>query len=489
LPQGSSSPIDLIFGTKQIPFVESWRQVKQFIEKHQLLMRDDRVLVAVSGGPDSVALLRLLVDLRQELDLHLEVAHLQHGIRGEEARVDARFVAALADQLGLPFHLKEVSVPEIRTAAGKGNLEALARDERYRFFAELVRARGLHKVATAHTRDDQAETVLMWFLRGSGMKGLGGMAPLYRMKSAGHELTIVRPLLQVSKAEIVEYLTEKNQTFRTDRTNQDQALLRNWIRLELLPKICERVDSRLSERFGQQAELMRDEDALLAELARRKLEEVSNANGLSRDALLAEPIAMQRRLLRLWIEAARGNLRGLDFVHIDELLRLIKDGAPQGRLAIPGGWELAREYDVVKLVRRLARIERKCYSYEFTVGSTLQIPEAGGELRGEVVGPPLAELPADLSEAVFDGAGLTEPLIVRNFRNGDYLQPLGMSGHKKIKDLFIEQKLPLALRATLPLLVLGQEILWVPGYGRSERAKVTLDTVSILRLKLVSLNT
>ncbi len=467
--------------------------VRATIERFGLCYPGDRLLVAVSGGPDSVALLRLLFDLSQELDLHLEVAHLQHGIRGEETREDARFVAALADMLGSPFHLKEVSVPEIRTVAGKGNLEALARDERYRFFAELVRARGLKKVATAHTLDDQAETVLMRFLRGSGMKGLGGMAPFKRMEPMGSDsssgLTVIRPLLQVSKAEILNYLTEKHQAYRLDRTNRDTALLRNWIRLELLPKIRERVDSRLSERVGQQAELMRDEDALLAELAGRKLAQISNAKGLSRGALLAAPIAMQRRLLRLWIEAARGNLRGLDFVHIDELLRLIKDGAPQGRLAIPNGWELVREYDLVKLVRRLVRIERKCYSYEFTVGLTLEIPEAGGELRGEVVKPPLAALPANLSEAVFDMACLTGPLIVRNFRNGDYLQPLGMSGHKKIKDLFIEQKLPLARRANQPLLVLGQEILWVPGYGRSERAKVTLATATILRLKLVSQNT
>jgi len=204
--------------------------------------------------------------------------------------------------------------------------------------------------------------------------------------------------------------------------------------------------------------------------------------------LLAEPIAMQRRLLRLWIEAARGNLRGLDFVHIDELLRLIKDGAPHGRLAIPGGWELAREYDRIKLIRRQPRVKRHCYAYDFAAGSTLTIAEAGWEIRSEFIQPPLAHFPSDPSEAVFDAACLTGPLIVRNLRNGDYLQPLGMSGHKKVKNLFIDQKLPLALRATLPLLVLGQEILWVPGYARSERAKVTAGTASILRLKLVALS-
>lgn len=468
--------------------MKSVRQVKYFVEKHRLLSRSERVLVAVSGGPDSVALLRLLVDLRQELDLHLEVAHLQHGIRGEEAKEDARFTAELADKFSLPFHLKNVNLPEIRTAAGRGNLEALARDERYRFFAEVVRDRGLNKVATAHTQDDQAETVLMWFLRGSGLTGLGGMAPVYCMKSAGRDLSVIRPLLETSKAELLEYLSETGQSFRLDRTNQDPSLLRNWIRLELLPKIRERVDGRLSERLGQQAELLRDENRLLADMVLDMLQKVCDRNEVRRDLLLAQPAALQRRLLRLWITEARGNLRGVDFVHIEELRRLIEQGPPHGRLALPGGWELAREYDRLKLVRRQPRVKRQCYAYDFAAGSNLRVAEAGWEIRSEFIQPPLDYLPAELTEAVFDAACLTGPLVVRNFRKGDFLQPLGMSGHRKIKDLFIEHKLPLALRASLPLLVLGQEILWVPGYRQSERAKVTAATAVILRLKLVSLN-
>jgi tRNA(Ile)-lysidine synthase len=484
-------PIDLIPGTKQIPFVESMRRVKYFIEQHRLLSRGDRVLVAVSGGPDSVALLRLLVELCGELHLHLEVAHLQHGMRGAEADEDARFVAELAERFGLPFHLKEVNVPEIKSAAGKGNIETLAREERYRFFVEIAVARKLHKVATAHTLDDQAETVLMRFLRGSGMKGLGAMAPLQFMESIGGtpvKLTVIRPLLETSKAEIIKYLSDMGQPFRLDRTNRDTTLLRNWVRLELLPKIRERFDGHLGERLARQAEIMRDENALLDDLARRKLAEILTAMGLNRERLLEQPIALQRRLLRLWIESVRGNLRGLDFVHIDELLRLIKDGPPHGRLAIPGGWELARQYDQLTLVRRSRQVKSQCYAYSFAPGAPLAIPEAGWEILSQLTEPSTERLPSDLAEAVFDAAGLTGPLTVRNFRHGDYFQPLGMSGHKKIKDLFIEQKLPLTQRATLPLFVLGTEVLWVPGCARSERAKLTQATRFMLRVKLVRLN-
>jgi tRNA(Ile)-lysidine synthase len=467
--------------------------VKNSIRRNGLISRGDGVLVAVSGGPDSVALLRLLVELREDLELHLEVAHLQHGIRGAEGEGDAEFVAELAKKLDLPSHLKTIDVPRIKVKAGKGNLEALARAERYRFFAQLIRDRSLDKVATAHTQDDQAETVLMWFLRGSGMTGIGGMAPLQCMNfpwnGAPGDITVVRPLLEVAKAEILEYLTRKSQPYRLDRTNQDTALLRNWVRLELLPSICQRLDGRLNERLGRQARLIREEDQLLDGLARQKLEELCAGGGLRREGLLAEPAAMQRRLLRLWIEKARGNLRGLGFVHVDDLLRLIKDGPPQGRLALPGALELAREYGTLKLVRRTTGFKRSCYSYEFNAGSSLRIPQAGSEIRSEVIKAPLVRYPADFKEAVFDSACLTGPLAVRNFRRGDYFQPLGMTGHKKIKDLFIENKLTLSARANWPLLVLGREVLWIPGYGRSELAKVTRQTERILKLNLVSLGT
>ena len=179
-------------------------EVLTFIQRHQLLARGDRVLVAVSGGPDSVALLHLLYELREEMELQLEVAHLQHGIRGAEAEEDARFVAELAEKLGLPLHLKTVDLPRIRSAAGKGNLEELARVERYRFFAAVARERKLGKIATAHTQDDQAETVLMWLLRGSGLKGLGGMPPLHELDGTDIEsasrLFVIRPLLDVSQS-------------------------------------------------------------------------------------------------------------------------------------------------------------------------------------------------------------------------------------------------------------------------------------------------
>jgi tRNA(Ile)-lysidine synthase len=472
-------------------FIE--QKVKATNQRHGLLSSGDRVLVAVSGGPDSVVLLHLLHELGDEFQLCLEVAHLQHGIRGEEAKEDARFVAELAESLDLPFHLKEINLPEMKSRAGKGNLEALARAERYRFFAEVIRARNLDKVATAHTQDDQAETVLMWMLRGTGMKGMGGMSPRQQVRIADVDspevLTVIRPLLEVSKSEILEYLAEKGLTYRVDRSNQDQVLLRNWIRSELIPKIQERVDNSLAARLSQQAQLLRDEDVFLESFARGRFDAIHDPKGLGRQALLREPRALQRRILRLWIEQARGHLRGIDFVHTDALLRLIEEGPVQGRLAIPGGWELVREYESLKLEKPSRGLKKICYDYPFEIGTTLCIHEAGIEFRSERISRSQISLKADLMEAIFDVSYLTGPLRVRNFRHGDRFQPLGMTGHKKIKDLFIENRVPQSIRAKWPLLAMGEEILWIPGYGRSEAGRVAESTGSVIYLQAIPVET
>ena len=467
-------------------------KVLDFVQQHHLLAHGDRILVAVSGGPDSVALLHLLYELRDELRMRLEVAHLQHGIRGEEAKEDARFVAELAESLKLPFHLKEIDLPRMKSNAGRGNLEALAREERYRFFADVVREGKLDKVATAHTEDDQAETVLMWLLRGTGMKGLGGMSPLHLRRAAAGDsmetITVIRPLLEVSKAEIVEYLKERKLNYRLDRSNLDSSLLRNWIRLELLPKIQQRVGAGFSTRLSHQAELLRDEDFLLEELARKSYEDMRGSQGLSRAALMREPKALQRRILRHWIERTRGHVRGLEFVHIDEFLRLINEGPPQGRLSIPGGWELVREYDRIKLAKASRSLKRICYSYQLSIGTLLRIPEAGMQFSSQQIDLPFGPLATGSLETVFDLGELPKPLVVRNFRRGDRFKPLGMRGrHKKLKDLFIDMKVPLSVRATLPLLTTGDEVLWIPGYGRSDIARLTDKTTSVLHIKAVSI--
>jgi tRNA(Ile)-lysidine synthase len=214
---------------------------------------------------------------------------------------------------------------------------------------------------------------------------------------------------------------------------------------------------------------------------------MGGAEGLDRRMLLREPKALQRRVLRLWIEQTRGHLRGLDFVHVEELLRLIESMTPQGRISIPGGWEFVREYEALRLAKRAPGFKRLCYSYDLSIGQDLRIPEAGVQLLSERVEAPAGPWPAEPTEAVFDIGVLTESLLVRNFRRGDRIRALGMTGHKKVKDLYIDNKIPLSVRAKLPLLAMGREILWIPGYARSELGRVSEKTQSLLRIRLVSI--
>jgi tRNA(Ile)-lysidine synthase len=472
------------------PMVRLSKKVKLTVQRYNLLSPGNRVLVAVSGGPDSVALLHILYELREELALCLEAAHLQHGIRGEEAKKDARFVRGLAERLNLPVHIKEVNIPRMRSEAGKGNLEALARRERYRFFADVARQRSLNKIATAHTRDDQVETVLMWLLRGAGRKGLGGMAPRQTINVTGAEsskgVTIIRPLLDLTKDEILDFLKHRGCDYRLDRSNEDPAYLRNWIRRVLLPQLKERIDSRVPSRLAHLAEVLRDEETLLNTLAQEELEGMQANGALSRERFLRQPKAMQRRVLRLWIEAARGHLRGLDFDHAEALVRLISDGPPQSRLSIPGGWELIKEYETLRLAKAARRLPPDGYSFSLAIGGEMEVREAGVKILSQRFIDAPSVLPEDHWEAVFDLACLTGPLVVRNFRRGDRLQPFGMAGRKrKVKELFIEHKVPLSARAVWPILVMGDEILWLPGFGRSELGRITPATREFLRLKAI----
>jgi tRNA(Ile)-lysidine synthase len=463
------------------------RKFKQTIEKYQMLASGQRILAAVSGGPDSVSMLYLLCDLREALELTIEVAHLQHGIRGEEAVEDARFVAGLAERLGLIFHLKEVDLPQLKVASGKTSLEEIGRLERYRFFAETAQSRRLDAVATAHTADDQAETIIMRLFRGAGRTGLRGIAPVGQL-AIGLErhcanALLIRPLLDIRRREVMEYLEQRKLTYRSDSSNKDLFFLRNWIRLKLMPQVSERFGDKLPARLCAQAQVLRDEEDYLADLTRQQLEDVSHGKKLDRKLFLNLNKALQRRVIRLWIERRRGHLRAIDFDHAQAALSLIADGPPQGRLALPGGWQLAREYETITFER--PTVKPRCYRYQFKPGMTLAVIEAGITIDSKLIDSAPINFPDNLMEAVFDADLLKGNLLVRNFRNGDRFQPLGMRGHKKVKDLFIANQLPLRMRAALPLLVMDNEILWIPGYGRSDFARIGSATRISLHLKVI----
>lgn len=468
-------------------------KVRECIRKYEMLAQGDGVLVGVSGGPDSMALFHILCKLRWEYGWRLAVAHMIHGIRGEEAKQDAIFVAQMAEKMGVPFYLKEVDLPQMRVEGDEGNLEALGRKVRYEFFTSMAEQFGLNKVATAHTRDDQAETLLMWLLRGSGRRGLGGMPPLRKLVSGNAGTAgplLVRPLIEVSKKEIMAYLSESALEYRIDQTNLDCRPLRNWIRHCLLSQLQEKIDEKLTERLAHLADIFREEEKILTEMVWLRLERLSSSGNLMRREFLQDGKAMQRRVVRTWLETQSGRLSGMGFNDVERVLKFIVTGPAQGRLSFPGGWELVREYDTLCLEKKNGeKTAPVSYSYSFPRGGEVMIPEAGVQMLSSgfscssFVARPGSEL-----EAVFDSSSLPETLTVRNFRPGDRFQPLGMQGHKKVKDLFIEKKVPLPVRRTLPILLAGEKILWIPSYGRSEIAKTGPQTREILKVHLTVLD-
>ncbi len=458
-----------------------------------MLAAGDGLVLGVSGGADSVAMFHLMVGLREEMGVRLSVAHLIHGLRGDEAREDARFVARLADGWKIPFFLKEIDLPQMRLSEGKGNLEALARRERYRFFCDVAETCGFQRVATAHTRDDQAETVVMRFLRGAGRRGLSGISPQRRIKASGEsvkDLALIRPLLEASRQEIVAYLEDRNLGYRTDSTNFDCRLLRNWTRHQLLPQLRERIDEGVGDRLAQLAVIFRDEERVLEELTSQRLGEVESGEGLVVGAVLAEDRALQRRLVRRWLESNSDKLRGTAFNYVESALEFMARGPSQGRLSLPKGYDLVKEYDRVRLERtRRAKPSLPCYSYALPQEGDLMVPEAGVTFHALRSTNGLTNArPEDDLEAYFDADSLPDKLNVRNFRTGDRFQPLGMKGHKKVKDLFIEKKIPLSIRRNLPLLVAGDEILWIPRYGRSEVARPGPDAREILKVRILPIH-
>jgi len=423
--------------------------VAEFAERWRLFWPGDRVGVAVSGGADSVCLLHVLVELAPRWNLRLEVLHLDHGWRGEESRADAEFVESMARRLGLPFWLE-------RARQAEGNLEEAAREARRAFFLRMRRERGLQSVALGHTRNDQAETVLFRLLRGAGPAGLSAMRP----KTAEG---FVRPLLATDRAAIAEYLRQREIPWREDRTNADRRFARNRIRLELLPELERGWNPELTEVLCRTAFLAaEDEEFWEAEIARRAPEVVRGAEDaliLDCTGLAAYPPALCRRMLRWAVSQVKGDLRGIEFGHIDDLFQLARRREGDGRLILPGvdAW---RSFEWLRLAKPGA--DRGPRLWEIPVRPPCEVPLHGGKclLRLEILSPNRYTEGTGLDRGRLSGA-----LRLRNWRPGDCYQPVGRRRPEKLKALFQEARIPLWERRNWPILAMGDQILWSRRFG------------------------
>lgn len=434
-----------------------------------------RVGVAVSGGADSVALLYALVELGARWGLRLVILHVNHKLRGEESEGDARFVRELAGSLRLEFRCHEVDVPGILKTAG-GNLEQTARRVRRDIFLELIGAGRLDRVALGHTRSDQAETVLFRILRGAGTAGLAGMRPVTREG-------LVRPLIDVSRAEVLEYLSGNGIPWREDSSNQDRRYARNRIRHDLLPALAREWNPALNEVLAGMASVAQDEEDFWGDVVSATAEgqlDVRQQEVIFRaDWLAGLRTAVARRVARRVVELARGDLRRIDLCHIERIVALARSAGVARRFEIPG-LEVWRSCGQIRIAPPRGG---KDYDIEVPVPGTVELPAGGARLVLELLHAGCVSGYNGKESEQLDWGRIAGDLRLRNWRPGDQYRPLGRAHQTKVNSLLQHARVPLWDRRLWPVLTRGGAIVWVARFGPAAELAATPDTPTILSVR------
>ena len=421
-----------------------------------------------------MALLCLLLELRSELGTVLSVAHVNHKLRGEEADEDERFVAKLARQHGLELHACEASVDGSPPSGVSSGIEAAARELRYRFFRQLAREAGVTKIATAHTLDDQAETVLLRIFRGTGIRGLSGIHPQIVFEDQGHAFgEVVRPLLAFRRAALQEFLRERGQSWREDSSNRDIAFLRNRARHRLLPMIREEFGEAAIAHMGVLAEIARAEEEqwerALPEIRGQgagaaETRQAASLSGLAVAPLLTLPLAAQRRLIRAWLEMNVPDL-SISFRLIEEALELAR-GAAGKKLELTGGLNVrrGRQKLLLELETVGGRGETADYEYALVVPGAVEVPELGACIEARIVDA--SGVSEYESGELLDLARMPKEVLIRNWRAGDRFWPAHTAAAKKVKELLSDRHATGVEKKLWPVAVAkGCGLIWLRGFA------------------------
>ncbi len=443
-------------------------QVRATISRYNMLAPDARVIVAVSGGPDSVCLLHVLRELKIPV---VGIAHVNHKLRGEASEEDQRFVAAMACEMELEFY------SEAAPCSG-GNLEQTARRARREFFHDLIRRDLADRVALGHTRDDQAETVLFRLLRGSGLAGLAGILPV---TAEG----LIRPLLGVTRGEVETFLRERGIPWREDASNLEPRFARNRIRRELLPRLKQDWNPHITESLSHLADLAYEEErwwaAEIARLAGDMLAVSPGAVEVSARELARLPRAVARRLIRHAIRQAKGNLQGVQFSHIEHVLKLLE---ATGQVQIPG-IQAIRSFDWIRLeVTGRSRTPPDPDGGDVAVPGQRLSPDGNSMICLDVIGRAQGTSACATLKSDLYFRRIPETLVLRGWRPGDRYCPVGHASDWKLKELFQRQRVPSWRRPFWPILCLGAKILWAREFGPAREYAGDSDGRSRFRLRV-----
>lgn len=454
------------------------RTVRRTIEKYSMFSRGDRVVVALSGGPDSVALLYILDSLKDVYGIALRAAHLEHGLRGDESIADMEFVKSLCESLSIPLTVKSEKVGETASKDGL-SVEAAARKARYAFLHDVLEDTGFKKIATGHNANDQAETVLINLMRGSGLAGLSGMKPAMDDK-------IVRPLIEARRDEILAYLEQKQVEFRTDSSNADTRFDRNRVRSVLLPLIEKEFNPGIVESLARTAsvfsmvyEYFKDE-VLGAMQAAVKTEEGRVTVNL--EVFSPFPDIVKLFTFHRILRSLEDDEQVVSYDTLSALLNVADKSQSGSRIDIGAGIIALKEFDKLVVGRDLALYEP--YEVQINVPGETVVENARYVYAVEILNekPETPDVYRSGQSAYFDFSELALPLVARNWREGDRFIPFGLKGSKKVHDIFIDEKVPVSKRTMIPLVCDADGVIWVTGVRRADRARVTDKTSTVVKI-------
>ncbi len=464
-----------------------------------MIQKGDAVLIGVSGGPDSMALLHALLHLADAMDLRLGVAHLNHCLRQALSDADEQFVASAAKKLKVPFFVEKKDIVTESRKTGLG-LEEAGREARYHFFNGVCEKHRFDKIAVGHHGEDNAEQVLLNLVRGSGPAGMGGILPVRK--------NIIRPLIRTPRTEILNYLNENQIEYVIDHSNADEQFLRNKIRHQLMPLLQQTYNPRISETLNRLSAIAQSEEEWINALITPLFEKVVVSADdrqmiLCVSALQQFHAAARRRILRKAIGTIKKDLRRITCSHIEATMRLISENPATARLDLPDRIRILKRTDQLIIVKesknlRIARPPEECARpavFEYSI--TRDVIESGKPVYIREIDRHISFYKTDRRRiqtvtgqgdhtAFFDWDTLAFPITIRNFQPGDRFSPMGMAGTQTLKKFFTNNKISPRDRLTLPIFISGDKIIWIGGIRMAEAFKINSRTQTVLRIKIFS---
>jgi len=455
-------------------FPELTNKVTATIKKYSMLSGKEKILIGLSGGPDSVCLLNVLNNLKNKFMLDLYTVYIDHGLRPEETPEETEFCKKLCAGLSIPFTTKVIDVKTYSKEQGLNKQEA-ARELRYRIFEETAYEIKAHKIALGHTADDQLETFFMRFFRGSGPTGLSGIPPVRG--------NIIRPLIEIERMEIEEFLHEQKINYITDSSNLKKDYLRNRIRLAFIPEI-KKINPHIAQTVSRTMEILREEEKYFELIITKTLMKLICRKTDFRMELFLTPLeamdkVILRRVLRRAVDAAKG-LRGMEFIHIEGIIDLIKQGRQGDRIYLPRGLRVIKNYSTLVIT---SEIPLRLGTFTLNVPGEVVLKESRAVIKASVVDK-VESYGDGKTMAVFDADKTGTVLTVRSREHGDFFYPIGFGKRKKLQDYFVDEKVPRDERDSIPIVVSGNDIVWVAGFRGDERFKVSDETKRFLKMEI-----